>query len=519
MLSNTTTQADQESKFWRRVPNPPPTPFERFQERVSARAKVLLEDNKARLNAEQKAYLEENNPNSDRWRQLRQVASQRQQFRRQEQEVRSQIRANEALFQEAQLAYRSDPRAFLHGTETPAQREAKMRHPLYQRLLQLEAQRRTMDQKLRFSRQAQSALEYEYPALAAIPRELGTSPEAIRQAQQSIPKKFDQIRGDIDTVYRDLSRDSSLGLRMDAAVQDVLARIKDPKQAALFAQRVKEEEARRQLPAQVLGIASGVGFVASIFAPPLLPLATSLGAAATVAGAAEIPGLMTMLAAANAGSGGKPLTNQTVDEARFNLTMAWADVAMAGLEVGLETKALQRLASAGGRLAVGGLRLSRPQWKQTLQAAQRSPAELDLYLATLKDLSPEAKQILRESVTPNVRTQGIPEGPKPPSAGTAPQPPKPGTAPKPPKPAKPEGAKPKPKPDERVPVPQRTPKPEASPVPQPTPKPPERTPHPQRTPDPQQMPLVEDEVTDTDRWFTRHNKKGNLLFEVKINKK
>jgi hypothetical protein len=203
----------------------------------------------------------------------------------------------------------------------------------------------------------------------------------IQQVQQGIPKKFDEIRGDIDYLYRDLSGDSRLGLRMDAAVERELAGIKDHKQRALFAQRVKDEEARRQLPAQVLVIASGVEFVASIFAPPLLPIATSLGAAATVAGAAEIPGSMSMHAAAQAGAGGKPLTHQTVEEARFNLTMAWADVAMAGLEVGLETKAIQRMATSAGRLAVGGWRLSRAQWTARLAAMRRGTAALKKWLS------------------------------------------------------------------------------------------------------------------------------------------
>jgi hypothetical protein len=86
---------------------------------------------------------------------------------------------------------------------------------------------------------------------------------------------------------------------------------------------------------------------------------------------------------------------------------------------------------------VRGVRLSRQRWSKALQAARRCPAELNLYLATLKDLSPEAKAMLRENVMPNVRTQtptGLPEVP---NAGAKP---KPGNAPKP---AKPEGAKPK----------------------------------------------------------------------------
>jgi hypothetical protein len=52
--------------------------------------------------------LEDNKPDSHRWRQLRQIASQRQQFRRQEQEVRSQIRAHETLFPEAKALLREN---------------------------------------------------------------------------------------------------------------------------------------------------------------------------------------------------------------------------------------------------------------------------------------------------------------------------------------------------------------------------------------------------------------------------
>jgi hypothetical protein len=116
--------------------------------------------------------------------------------------------------------------------------------------------------------------------------------------------------------------------------------------------------------------------------------------------------------------------------------------------VGLETKALQRLASAGGRLAVGGLRLSRPQWTKLLQAARRSSAELDLYLATQRGLTPEAKALLRENVLPNVRTQTPPRAPEVPNAGA-----RPGQ----------NAPKPKPAPQERVPAPQRTPDPQNNP--------------------------------------------------------
>jgi hypothetical protein len=106
---------------------------------------------------------------------------------------------------------------------------------------------------------------------------------------------------------------------------------------------------------------------------------------------------MTMLAAANAGSGGKPLTNQTVDEARFNLTMAWADVAMAGIEVGLETKAIQRLA---GKLtgALATARLNRQQWKAGLEAARNGSGPLDEFVGSLTNLTPQARADLRDTL-------------------------------------------------------------------------------------------------------------------------
>jgi A nuclease family of the HNH/ENDO VII superfamily with conserved AHH len=116
---------------------------------------------------------------------------------------------------------------------------------------------------------------------------------------------------------------------------------------------------------------------------------------------------MTMLAAANAGSGGKPLTNQTVDEARFNLTMAWADVAMAGLELGLETKVIQRLASSAGRLAVGGVRLSRQQWSAGLAASRRGAAALKKWLSQF----PLPQRQALEPVLAGVPTRGLDDVP------------------------------------------------------------------------------------------------------------
>jgi hypothetical protein len=49
----------------------------KFETNVAAKAQGLLKANKDRLNAEQTAYLQDNNPKGDRWNHLWQVAAQR----------------------------------------------------------------------------------------------------------------------------------------------------------------------------------------------------------------------------------------------------------------------------------------------------------------------------------------------------------------------------------------------------------------------------------------------------------
>jgi hypothetical protein len=185
-------------------------------------------------------------------------------------------------------------------------------------------------------------------------------------------------------------------------------------------------------------------------------LLASLGLG-TASVASAMPDLILMDLAAQSGRPGEPnnpnigrVTSQSADDARANLVMGGVAVAMAATDLLLGARSIMALSRDARQLSAQGIQLSRPQWTNVLKAAQKNAAELDLYLATLKDLSPEAKALLRQKVIPHVSTQGIPDGPKPPNTGA-----RPGQSG-----AKPEGAKPKPKPDERVPVPQQTPAPQ-----------------------------------------------------------
>jgi hypothetical protein len=108
--------------------------------------------------------------------------------------------------------------------------------------------------------------------------------------------------------------------------------------------------------------------------------------------------------AAQVGRGGAgKLTSQSPEEARFNLVMGYANVALAGLDVGLEVGAVQKLAKVTGELAATGVNLTRQQWVDGLKAAQQSPARLKTFLASLKDIPTAARTKLEKAMLPAVQ--------------------------------------------------------------------------------------------------------------------
>jgi hypothetical protein len=89
-----------------------------------------------------------------------------------------------------------------------------------------------------------------------------------------------------------------------------------------------------------------------------------------------------------AGRGGVPgngqLTSALPDEARLNLVGGWTNVIMAGIDVGLETKAIQALARGTSRLGVSGVRIGRDGWQRILKAKQQGGKHLAQVLDDLK---------------------------------------------------------------------------------------------------------------------------------------
>jgi hypothetical protein len=105
-----------------------------------------------------------------------------------------------------------------------------------------------------------------------------------------------------------------------------------------------------------------------------------LWAAAGVGGAvavAEIPDLMLLDGLAQSGRGGAgKLTNQSPDEARFNLVMGYANVALAGLDVGANVGVIQRLKGVMGQVSSSGAQVSRQVWGQVMSLSRQGEAGL-----------------------------------------------------------------------------------------------------------------------------------------------
>jgi hypothetical protein len=132
----------------------------------------------------------------------------------------------------------------------------------------------------------------------------------------------------------------------------------------------------------------------------------------------EIPDLIVLDAAAQAGKGGAGrFTNQSPEQAKFNLVMGYANVGLAGLDVGLEVGAVQKLAAMTGKLAMTGVKVSRQQWAQVMVWMRHGPEGVEkakAFLASVKGMpkekAAEALQIIKNGFSPEVETVGVPSG-------------------------------------------------------------------------------------------------------------
>jgi hypothetical protein len=252
-------------------------------------------------------------------------------------------------------------------------------------------------------------LQYAFPALSAV-QEQDLKTKNIQAVQQRLPGEFNGIRGNIDGLSNELKHNPGAALMFDAAVDRQLGGVTDPKQRQQLQKWVEEQRASQKLPTQLLGLSSGALFLAAFF-PPLAEVAGGLRLAAGIVGGTaaglEMPDLIRMDMAAQSGRGGQPgdgqLTSQLPDEARLNVMMGWTNVVMAGIDVGLETGAIQALSRRASWLGVSGLRVGRDGWQRILKAKQQGGKQLRQVLDELKLPKAQREQL-------ELAVEGVPNG-------------------------------------------------------------------------------------------------------------
>jgi A nuclease family of the HNH/ENDO VII superfamily with conserved AHH len=323
--------------------SPEQTLHHKFETDVGAKAQSLLKANKARLNAEQTQYTQDHNPKSDRWQHLWQAEGKRRAYETQEHQM---VDERMRVIEESNgLGTALDP---LY--DKPADQARKKDRAAY-----LENRKAFLTSQIESARQMQVSLTYAYPALAAIKGETGENPQDIQTVQGRLPKTFNETRGDIDRLSKALVDDPSKAWLFDSVVA---AQLKDkslsPQQRQQLVQRIEQEHRDSAGGLMLGGLLSG-GLFAASFIPGLqegaIPLRLAgMGLGGGIA-ASEIPDLMLLDAAAQSGKGGAgQLTSQSPEQARFNLVMGYANVGLAGLDVGLEVGAVQKLAKVPGLL-------------------------------------------------------------------------------------------------------------------------------------------------------------------------
>jgi Holliday junction resolvase RusA-like endonuclease len=320
-------------------------PEKKFQADVAARAQSLLKANKARLNSEQKQYTQDNNPKSARWQQLWQAETKRREYQTQERAIKEKLNAVSEEFNNP-----APP-----GVYDGKTREQIQQTDYYKKSVNLQKQKENLKAQIEYARQMQVYLTYAYPALAAIQGETGKNPQDIQKVQGRLPEAFNQTRGDIDKLSKTLTDDPSKAWLFDSVVA---AQLKDksisPQQRQRLVQRIEKEHQNAAGGLMLGGLLSGGLFIAS-FIPALqniaIPLRIAGGALGGGIAASQLPDLMALDAAAQAGKGGAGrLTSQSPDEARFNLVMGYANLGLAALDVGAGELVIRGLAKTPGAI-------------------------------------------------------------------------------------------------------------------------------------------------------------------------
>jgi hypothetical protein len=390
----------------------------RFQNEIVGNAQQLLQANRQRLANEQAKYSQNTNPNSPHWQQLWQMVGKRREFAQKERNLQAE-RDRLAL-------ERQHVSAIPSLTDGMGATPEQIRNsPKHKQLVKLSEQQQKIEAQIEQTKQMQVSLEYAYPALAAINNETGTKPGDMQAVLQRMPGKFSDIRANIDKLSEQLQKDPGTATLFDSVVAAQLQQWQQdksipPEQRKQVMEWLKKERENKDRNAKIGAFASGGLFVAS-FIPQLRGISMGLRLAGVGVGgavaASEIPDLIMLDAAAQAGRGGAgKLTSQSPDEARFNLVMGYANVALAGLDAGLEVGVVQKLAKSTMSVASSGAQITRQQWSQLIEFAKQGTSggeRARALLASIKNLPKQAAdEILRaiDRVVPQPELAGVPKG-------------------------------------------------------------------------------------------------------------
>jgi uncharacterized membrane protein len=390
----------------------------RFQNEIVGNAQQLLQANRQRLANEQAKYSQNTNPNSPHWQQLWQMAGKRREFAQKERNLQAE--------RDRISLERQHISAIPSLTDGMGATPEQIRNsPKHKQLVKLSEQQQKIEAQIEQAKQMQVSLEYAYPALAAINNETGTKPGDIQAVLQRMPGKFSDIRANIDKLSEQLQKDPGTATLFDSVVAAQLQQWQQdksipPEQRKQVMEWLKKERENKDRNAKIGAFASGGLFVAS-FIPQLRGISMGLRLAGIGVGgavaASEIPDLIMLDAAAQAGRGGAgKLTSQSPDEARFNLVMGYANVALAGLDAGLEVGVVQKLAKSTMSVASSGAQITRQQWSQLIEFAKQGTSggeRARALLASIKNLPKQAAdEILRaiDRVVPQPELAGVPKG-------------------------------------------------------------------------------------------------------------
>jgi hypothetical protein len=125
----------------------------------------------------------------------------------------------------------------------------------------------------------------------------------------------------------------------------------------------------------------------------------------------DLPNLMLLDAAAQSGRGGAgKLTGQSPEEARFNLVMGYANVALAGLDVAAEVGVIRNLERVVGQGVRMGAQVSRQVWAQVMRLAAQGKVGIEkarVLLAKAKGVPQAMVDEVMEVLSPSQEMVGV----------------------------------------------------------------------------------------------------------------